>query len=532
MNERSAKEVLRHHEIAAKDRELWKTVCRDAYRYTQPARDIVDRPQRAEERNSIVFDSTGIHSGNKLNNRLQDLLFPEGKNFVELRPGPRFEEAENRDEVARGLQDINDRFHAAVWRSNFSTAINEYFDDLKVGTGAMLFNEGPDFNPFHFTAVPQFLLGLAEGPWGTVAETSRDVELNPVIARQTWPAGSFDEEDIKAGEEDPAATRHYVEMTYPDTDSVALFTAGVAPLPTRWFYAVVDKEKEKHILQPQRVYEQISPWIITRWLKAGNEVRGRGPVLNALPDIRTANKVVEFVLKNASIAVAGLWTAVDDNVFNPNTSRIVPGGVVVVGSNDGPRGPTLQPLEFPGNFDVSQLVLEELRTQIKKALFDADLPPVAGPPRTATEFIERLRELFVDIGPAAGRVQKELVEPLVMRGLTILRNKQLIDVPADLRIDGQNIEVQIVSPLAQRQNLDNVEKIVRAIELSSFLGPELVALRYKVEEIPAYIGRELGVEQSLMRDDVDAEELQAQVAEFLAGLLQQQQGGGDVPAAA
>ena len=41
---------------------------------------------------------------------------------------------------------------------------------------------------------------------------------------------------------------------------------------------------------------------IVRWLKAPGETYGRGPVAKALPDIRTANKVVELVLKNASIA--------------------------------------------------------------------------------------------------------------------------------------------------------------------------------------------------------------------------------------
>ena len=55
---------------------------------------------------------------------------------------------------------------------------------------------------------------------------------------------------------------------------------------------------------------------------------GRGPVMKALPDIRTANTVVEMVLKNASIAATGIWQAEDDGVLNPATVRLVPGAII------------------------------------------------------------------------------------------------------------------------------------------------------------------------------------------------------------
>ena len=71
-----------------------------------------------------------------------------------------------------------------------------------------------------------------------------------------------------------------------------------------------------------------SPAIAFRWLKAPGEIYGRGPVMKALPDIRTANKVVELVLKNASIAVTGIWQAEDDGVLNPDTVKLVPGAII------------------------------------------------------------------------------------------------------------------------------------------------------------------------------------------------------------
>ena len=63
-------------------------------------------------------------------------------------------------------------------------------------------------------------------------------------------------------------------------------------------------------------------------MKAPGEGYGRSPVMKALPDIKTANKVVELVLKNASIAVTGIWQADDDGVLNPAAVKLVPGAII------------------------------------------------------------------------------------------------------------------------------------------------------------------------------------------------------------
>ena len=85
---------------------------------------------------------------------------------------------------------------------------------------------------------------------------------------------------------------------------------------------------------------------------------GRGPVLNVLADIKTANKVVELILRNAAFAIKGVWQGEDDGVLNPSNIEIVPGAVIPIAV--GSKG--LRPLESPGRFDVSQLVLEPLQS--------------------------------------------------------------------------------------------------------------------------------------------------------------------------
>ena len=155
-----------------------------------------------------------------------------------------------------------------------------------------------------------------------------------------------------------------------------------------------------------------SPFVTFRWVKGAGELYGRSPVMTALPDIKTANKVVELILKNASIAVTGIWLADDDGVLNPANIKLVPGSIIpkAVGSAG------LTPLQAPGRFDVSQLVLDDLRVRIRHTLLTDRLGPVVSRKMTATEVLERSSEMTRLLGAMFGRLQAELLNPLLNRG--------------------------------------------------------------------------------------------------------------------
>ena len=91
-----AKTLMTRHEDAMKDRDLWRHLYRDAYRYAQPHRDTVERTNtRGEPRTDLVFDSTAVKSTARSANRLQDLIFPAGKEFVKPEPGPAFDASDD-----------------------------------------------------------------------------------------------------------------------------------------------------------------------------------------------------------------------------------------------------------------------------------------------------------------------------------------------------------------------------------------------------------------------------------------------------
>ncbi len=211
--------------------------------------------------------------------------------------------------------------------------------------------------------------------------------------------------------------------------------------------------------------------------------------MTALPDIKTVNKVVELILKNASIAVTGIWLADDDGVLNPANIKLIPGSIIpkAVGSAG------LTPLQAPGRFDVSQLVLDDLRARIQHALLSDRLGPVTESKMTATEVLERSGEMTRLLGAMFGRLQAELLNPLLSRALAILRRRG--ELPG-MVLDGRVVEVQSRAPLARIQARDDVRDVMMWLDTVTKLGPQ-AAQTVDLAGTARWLAAQLGVPDEL-----------------------------------
>ena len=67
-----------------------------------------------------------------------------------------------------------------------------------------------------------------------------------------------------------------------------------------------------------------------------------------------------------------------------------------------------------------------MRNNIKRALYNDMLGDPNRTPASATEVAERMADLSRRIGSAFGRLQAELVQPVLQRVIHILRNKVVL----------------------------------------------------------------------------------------------------------
>lgn len=478
MTDLTLEAVWTRYQHAGRRRRCWEPLWRDAYAYALPQRAAGLGQESGPGRNPAerLFDGTALDGVDQLASSLLAELTPPWSQWFGLVPGREVDPLE-RDAFADLLDRATQALQAHFDRSNFAVEIHQAFLDLvTVGSATLLFEEAPAgaLSAFRFSAVPMAEMYFEGGASGQISGHFRETLLAPVTIRARWPGALA---EPKSCGQEPEALRVIEAVQF----------SG----PRNLYHAILDRSDAAPLLLESGCFET-SPFISFRWLKGASEVYGRSPVMTALPDIKTVNKVVELVLKNASIAVTGIWQADDDGVLNPATIRLVPGSIIpkAVGSSG------LTPLQAPGRFDVSTLVLDDLRARIRRTLLVDRLGPVNGPRMTATEIVERSSEVTRLLGATFGRLQSELLTPLVARAVAILARRG--EIPP-FTLDGRLVDLTYKSPLARIQARQDVQNTLLWLESTAKMGEDAM----RVVDLPAtakWLGHSLGVPAQLIRD--------------------------------
>ncbi|MCU0887714.1 MAG: portal protein [Rubritepida sp.] len=460
------REILARHRRARDRRRPLETGWTDAYAHVLPA----------PHQTATLFDATAADAAEQLAASLLAELTPPWSRWFGLSPARELADTVEGQAAAFALEGTADVLQAQLDRSNFAVEMHQAFLDLVItGTGVLLVEEAPPGEPsaLRFTAVPVRDAVLEEGPSGRLETVFRESTATLADIRRRFPFAELPRALQRESEdEDAEPLRHrIVEAVWPDRFG-------------HRYGAVLDADAlDKPIFLAQGGFAE-PPFIAFRWLKAPGEVYGRGPVVKALPDIRTANRVVELVLKNASIAVTGIWQAEDDGVLNPATVQLVPGAIIP----KAPGSAGLTPLAAPGSFDVSQLVLNDLRARIRQALLADRLAAPRDARMTATEVLERSAETARLLGATYGRLQSELLTPLVARCLAILARRG--EVPPVL-LDGGRVALRYESPLARVQGRADAANTLLFLEAVSRLG-EAAASQVDAPAAARWLARTLG----------------------------------------
>ena len=474
--------ILRRYESALKKRSQWESLWEECYDFALPQRGgFRFKPQAGDQRTQKIFDATAMDAADQLAASMLGNLTPTWSQWFGLKPGPDLTD-EEADRLAPVLEKAAKTIQDHFDRSNFAVEIHQCYLDLIVGgTAALFFEENTpgEFSAFKFSASPLTHIVLEEGENGYLNAAYRQVEMTLDQILERYPEAQVPQKLFESAQRDPQAAFKILEAVIPDG------------LIYRYYAALIEDTDRPLALASG--YFQDSPVIAFRWLKSPGEIYGRSPVMKALPDIKTANKVVELILKNASIAVTGIWQADDDGVLNPANIELTPGSIIpkAIGSGG------LQPLEMPGRFDVSQLVLESLQSRIRHALLTDRLAPVTGPKMTATEVLERSSEMALLLGATYGRLQSELLTPLIKRAFTILKRRG--EIP-DITLDGRLVSVDYRSPLARNQGQRNVQNTLSWISSVLAMGPE-AASAINLPQAARFLGDALGVPSDLIRKE-------------------------------
>lgn len=478
--------LLEAYSRARTARAAWETLWRDCYVYALPLQDSFTAP--SSRTTAQIYDGTAMDAVDQLASSLLAQLTPPWSDWFGLVPGPDVS-ADDAQNLAPVLEQAARIMQSHFDRSNFVVEMHQaYLDLVTAGTAALLFEESTpgQLSAFRFAAQPLNSVVLDEGAGtGRLETVYRTADMTLAALRARFPRADLPQHIVRDGMAEPLRTFPVLEAAIPQAGRTGI----------DYHVILMSGGSEGQALQSSHL--QASPYIAFRWGKAAGDIYGRSPIMKALPDIKTVNKVVELTLKNASIAVAGIWQADDDGVLNPANIKLIPGSIIpkAVGSQG------LKALEMPGRFDVSQLVLDDLRSRIRHALLVDRMGALSDRRMTATEVIERSSEMALLLGATYGRLQSELLVPLIQRGYAILRRRG--EVP-DLAIDGRTVQLDFRSPIARAQGQRNIQNTVSWISTTLGMGAE-AAQTINIPEAARFLGSALGVPAYLIRQQEQKE---------------------------
>lgn len=494
--------LLARSEKAFADRDLNRPLFEDSYEFMLPYRNTFNQRDGSHNKPTVQYDSTAMNAGANFVNTMQSNFTPVFTRWAELKAGPGVEEKQ-RKKYNKELSKLTDVIFTYLNASNFSTAAAEMYFDWGIGTGALWLHEGDEQQPLNFIASPMSEMGLIEGRFGTVDGRFRKYKIKARLLKHTWPNDKVKLDDSlkQIIKDNPDQEIEVIEACYYDYEEFV------------WRYEAI-YEKSKHRLVEKTYKEEIC--FTPRWLKVPGHSYGIGPFVMAMADVKTLNKMKEYMLRNAALSVFGVYTVAGTGGFNPNAAKIAPNAFIPVERNGGPNGPSIQALPRTGSFDVQEFMVRDLQDSIRKTMLDTRLPEQQATPSTAFEIAERIKEFQQDIGSAYGRAMFEFVQPLFRRIVSILDRKGLIQLPEGFEIDNFFVQVQVVSPIAQTQALEDVQKFLQTYQMTQGVDPQLAMLAFDLEKVPQWLTEKTGSPAELLRDDAEIQEKKAQMAQVAA----------------
>ena len=437
-------------------RATWESHWQEIADYVVPRKaDVTKTRSPGDKRAELIFDGTAIHAAELMSASLHGMLTNASTKWFGLRFQDRFLDGD--DTAKEWLGGVEDVMYQAFSRSNFQEQIHELYHDLiTFGTGVMFIESDDEFQ-LRFSTRHISECYLSEDENGRVDTVYRKFKMPARAAVARFGELAVPQRVAKMLQKNPYEEVTFIHAVYKrDERDVTRVDALNKP-----FASVYMDQEEKKIISESGFDE--FPYTAPRFLKASFEIGyGRSPAMTALADIKMLNKMCEVTIRAAQKQVDPPLLVPDDGFILP--IRTVPGGLNFYRSGTRDR---IEPLNIGANNPLGLNMEEQRRKAIQSAFYVDQLILGQGPQMTATEVVQRTEEKMRLLGPVLGRLQAELLQPLITRVYNILERKQFFRVAPEF-IQNNDISIEYVSPLAKAQRMGDVQSAMRLFEL---LGP-------------------------------------------------------------
>jgi hypothetical protein len=527
-NEEKGKAVLKQFERLKAIRTPLDQEYQDCYDFTYPTlgvgfREIgvdgISSAQTTKSKQARLFDSTATDSVRLLSSSVLSSLTPPNTRWFNL--GQTLVDEEELDQDGKEwLEDSASRIHTMIHASNYDTEALEFTMHQMIAGMAGIYVELKD-NKYHFETWPLNHLYCQETlNKGYIDSVYRQFEYT---VQEAVIEFGFDALPQKMKDK-------YLQDKY-DTTKFK-FVVCIRP-------RIVNGKQARGKTQKQLPWESLwvadcgtvvkesgfheMPVVVPRWLKIPDTDYARGPVFDALPDIKSLNKTKENMLLNMDMHISGMYKVKDDGVINPNTIKFGARRVIPVGDMD-----NLMPLNTGGDIEFAMAQISSMQNSIRKMLLSDQLGPTEKAIQTATEVQTRNNQVRQILGPIFARLQSEFLTHLVARCFGLVARANLLPAAPDSIVNGTGeLEIEYRSPLARSQKMQELEAINAYVEniVKTVLQTEKRELLDFInwDKLAVKTGGLLGVDPGLVNDEKAVKKVRFERQKAQEAAMQQQQ---------
>ena len=461
----TAQRIIGIHDKLYADRanftNTWQSV---AQRVLPNYSDFITQWTEGQRRTNLVFESTAVISLEHFCAGMESLLCPASQRWHSLRPmDPRLWED---IEVMQWMDQVTDVLFRSRYAptANFQAQVHECFAQIGAfGNGPFLCDDivgyGLRYRSLHLAEC----FGI-ENAAGQIDHIQRKYKLTAKAAVDAVEKGIFDDVSEKIREAAQGTQTltdkfEFIHAVYPNPDYVP-GKRRQSEYPVK--SCIV--ELEKKVLVKESGYHTM-PMFFPRYRVAPKETYGRGPGVDALPDILMLQEMekadIRITQRNAEPPIM----LADDGSLSGFDFR---GNALNYGMLSSDGKPLAAPFNTGGNFEVMESKLDQKRKVIQAA-FNNDIFSILiepSPNMTATEVLQRAQEKGQLLAPMLGRIQAELFGPMITRELDILHRRGQLPPPPNSVRDNGGLAYEIVyeSSIQVNQRRDKALAIASTLQ--------------------------------------------------------------------
>jgi hypothetical protein len=450
-------------------------------------------------RHREVFDSTAVMAHQNLSSNIHGAMTSPSFQWFLMRFRDR--ELNKAKATRKWLLQASEACFFALQDSNFDLEVNETYQDVcGLGTAFMALEEaqGPNnqWNGFDFTSVPLKQAYYEPDYRGRVHRFYRHLRwtADQILTR----FGDSVPQNIKdLASKGDGRLLDVVWCVFPRNNRTVQLGEKMAasrrPIEARYIL----KDSCETLGKPTGYYEM--PIFSPKWRTTSDSIWGNSPAMIALADVLTLNSSREMKL----IASEKL---IDPPIFAEERAIITDLDLRASSLSVVRRLEGIQAFNTQGRIDISVEEIRDLREGIRNYFFMDQLtfPNPQASPMTATEAQIRYEQLQRLMGPTMGRLQSDMLTPIVERTFRMLvREGQIEEPPIEVIESNAELDLQYMGALVRAQNTDKAAAIERwMMGLANFaqVKPEIMDVADEVA-IGRGLGQDLNVPEDFMRDE-------------------------------